>query len=95
MGDIKHEPLSDLDHPFNDVFDEVQALLKETPQAEVYFKFTCENCLSRQTFDVPNVLYKLGECEECGHITNVEKRGCNFTLIVTKGGKSERDSNGA
>jgi hypothetical protein len=28
--------------------------------------------------DVPNVFYKTGRCEECGHITNIKEDGCNY-----------------
>ena len=38
---MKHEPLSELDHPFDEVFESVQALQALTPDAKVYFKFTC------------------------------------------------------
>ena len=43
-----------------------------------YQKFTCENCGSRQTIDVPNTFYTSGQCEECKHVTDIKKRGCNF-----------------
>jgi hypothetical protein len=84
---LKHEPLSELDHEFHQTFRNATTILERDSGATVYFKWTCENCLSRQTFDVPNTLYKLGECEECGHVTNIERRGCNYLLIVTRGGK--------
>jgi len=41
----------------------------------VFFKWTCEKCGSRQTFPEPNTLYKNGKCEECKHITVIEKGG--------------------
>lgn len=77
----KHEPLSDLDHPFYEVFAQANEVIEKTG-GKVFFKFTCENCMSRQTFAEPNTLYKEGSCEECGHVTNVEKRGCGFLLHV-------------
>jgi hypothetical protein len=79
----KHEPLSELDHPFYEVYENVNDILEKNPGAEVFFKFTCENCMTRQTFDIPNTLYKEGKCEECGHVTNLERRGCNFLLHVS------------
>jgi hypothetical protein len=79
---MKHEPLSDLDHEFYEVHAQASELLEANPNANIWVKFTCENCMSRQTFDVPNTFYKEGKCEECGHITNLEKRGCGFLLHV-------------
>ena len=38
---------------------------------EVYWKFTCRNCRSRQTFDEPNALFLSGTCEACGAVTEV------------------------
>jgi hypothetical protein len=76
------QPLSDLDHPYLEVKETVDQILASTPNAAVYFKFTCEKCLTRQTFDVPNVLYLTGRCEECNHVTDIKKRGCNFMLHV-------------
>lgn len=71
------KPLSELDHPMKEVYENANRILRESG-GTVYFKFTCENCLTRQTFDKPNILYKEGKCEECGHVTNIELRGCNF-----------------
>lgn len=69
-----------LNHPFYEVYNQAQVLINEG--ATVHFKFTCDKCGSRQTFDEPNTLYKLGQCEECNHITNVEETGCGFLLIT-------------
>ena len=43
--------------------------------AEVFQKFTCEGCGSRQTMETPNVFYTSGTCEECGATTDIEARG--------------------
>lgn len=51
--------------------------------ATVYQKFTCEKCRSRQTIDTPNTFYATGQCEECKHITDIEKRGCNYVVIAS------------
>jgi PHP family Zn ribbon phosphoesterase len=45
----------------------------------VYFKWTCEKCGSRQTFEEPNTIFKYGKCEECGYITEIKKGG--FTVV--------------
>jgi hypothetical protein len=43
-------------------------------------KFTCGHCGARQTFDVPNIFYTSGKCEECEQITVLQKYG----LLVLK-----------
>ena len=49
---------------------------------EVFQKFTCEKCSSRQTIDEPNVFYTSGKCEECNHVTDIRKSGCNYLAIL-------------
>lgn len=51
--------------------------------ARVYFKFTCEACGERCTFNEPNSLYEQGECCECGHMTTVTKAGFSLLLSTT------------
>jgi hypothetical protein len=82
---VKFEPLSELDHPFEQILANADELIKAG--AEVHFKFTCENCRARQTFDVPNALYEEGKCEECGHVTNLRKRGGNYMVVASFGKK--------
>jgi rRNA maturation endonuclease Nob1 len=41
----------------------------------VYFKWTCEACRERVTFDEPNTLYEWGECASCGHRQEVTEGG--------------------
>jgi hypothetical protein len=53
--------------------------------AQVYQKFTCSSCGSRQTIDTPNVFYTTGRCEECGHITNIKADGCNYLVHAGPG----------
>lgn len=43
--------------------------------AIVFFKFTCEKCGARQTFEEPNTFFISGKCEECGHITEIHEGG--------------------
>lgn len=56
---------------------------------DFYQKFTCQGCGARQTMDQKNRLYTTGKCEECGHVTDIERAGCNYMLImkVQKGKK--------
>jgi len=47
----------------------------------VYQKFTCSLCNSRQTIEEPNKFYNVAKCELCGHISNIMETGCG--LIVS------------
>jgi hypothetical protein len=55
-------------------------------KATFYQKFTCENCLARQTMPTPNTFFELGICEECNHVTDIKKRGCNYMLVTSDPG---------
>lgn len=68
------------DHPLEDV---VKAAEAQAANGHSCFqKFTCEKCGSRQTMETPNVFYTSGSCEECGHVTDIKKKGCNFIMIT-------------
>jgi hypothetical protein len=64
-------------------FYEVAAAAEHSMQAgaTVYQQFNCAKCGIKQTMDTPNVFHKLGKCEECGHITDIEKDGCNYLCM--------------
>lgn len=70
--------------PRNGPFEEVVARADRlvAAGATVYFKFTCSNCGSRQTFDKPNSIYVEGICEECKATTDLRKDGCGFLLVA-------------
>lgn len=51
--------------------------------ATIFQKFKCAKCGTTQTFEIPNAFYKLGQCEECKHITNIVKDGCNYIAIYS------------
>jgi hypothetical protein len=70
------------DGPFYEIADEMQAQIELG--ATCYQKFTCLACQSRQTMDVPNVLYTTGRCQECDTITDLVVQGCGFMLIASK-----------
>ena len=67
------------DYPMEDVAYQAELLIREG--ATVYFKFTCDYCKSRQTFDEPNKLYTRGSCELCGKVTDLREKGCNYLVI--------------
>ena len=51
-------------------------------------KFTCEKCWQRIQVDEPNKLFVLGHCQHCNHVTDLAKSGCNYSLMVSAGGKT-------
>ena len=67
------------DYPFDEVCR--GAAEKIAHGGYAYQKYTCAKCKSRQTMDTPNVFHTFGRCEECGHITNIRKQGCNYLLV--------------
>lgn len=66
--------------PFYDAVQKAAEWLQKG--ATFHQKFTCENCGSRQTMSTPNKMYTTGQCEECGHVTDITKWGCNFMLVL-------------
>ena len=51
---------------------------------DVHQRFICEAC-GNDTLGIeePNTFYKYGQCDRCGHTTDLEKTGCNFCAILT------------
>lgn len=49
-------------------------------KVDVQFKFTCQWCGERCTFETPNQLFEDGECHKCGKITPVTMGG--FSLWI-------------
>lgn len=47
----------------------------------IFQKFTCAGCGQRLVIDIPNRLYTSGNCDKCGHVTDIQKQGCNYMLI--------------
>lgn len=46
----------------------------------VYQKWTCSGCGGRITANNPNTFTVTGHCEDCGHITDIAARGCNYLV---------------
>src|SRR5262245_39317988 len=74
------ETMSGHNHPFDEVAKLAHMRIMEGHT--IYQKFTCEKCGTRQTIDVPNTCYVYGSCEECRHITDIRKTGCNYMLVT-------------
>lgn len=73
------------DYPINECIEVANKYIENG--AKVYQKFTCDKCGSRQTMDEPNTFFKTGRCEACGHVTDIEKRGCNYMVHFQLGGE--------
>jgi hypothetical protein len=49
--------------------------------ATVYQKWTCGKCGARVTANNPNMLTMYGHHEDCGHVTDLVVRGCNYVAM--------------
>ena len=68
------------DYPFDEVCKAADKLVGEGH--DVYQKFTCSLCGSRQGMQTPNVFHISGKCELCGTITDIRAQGCNYMLVT-------------
>jgi hypothetical protein len=68
--------------------DECVAAAKEyvAEGALVFQKWTCDHCGERVTANAPNTFTEMGHHEDCGHWTNIRRKGCNYKLIWSIGG---------
>lgn len=48
----------------------------------IFQQFNCAHCGIKQTMEAPNLFFRSGKCEECGRITNIEKNGCNYMVVM-------------
>lgn len=60
----------------------------------IWQKWTCQHCGSRQTMAEPNLLFRSGNCQECGKTSTIEV--CGFMLaggdLVDEVAKSIREA---
>jgi hypothetical protein len=73
------------DYPIDECARVAAQYIKEG--ARVYQKWTCDGCGDRVTANQPNHWTELGHHEDCGHITNIKAKGCNYMLVWSKPGK--------
>jgi hypothetical protein len=66
-------------YPFDDVI--VNARQRMLDGWTIHLQFNCAKCGAKQTFAEENYLSKAGRCEECGHVTSLQKNGCNFMAM--------------
>ena len=67
------------DHPLMDCVKTAAPLVESG--ATIHQKFTCLACGARQTIAEANQFFTRGKCEECNHITDITKTGCNYMVI--------------
>ena len=77
--------MKQLDYPFAEVVAQGAQMIQAG--FNVHQKFSCARCGSRQTMAVPNMFFKLGDCEECGCQTDLVANGCNFIVIFSNDNK--------
>jgi hypothetical protein len=66
-------------YPWDEVIVEAERRLNKG--FNVYQQFNCAKCGAKQTMEVPNTFYRKGTCEECRHMTDIEKDGHNYMAI--------------
>jgi hypothetical protein len=66
-------------HPFDGVVADADKYIREG--WSIYQQFNCAACGTKQTMETPNRLYTKGTCEECGHVTDIRRDGCNYMLV--------------
>ena len=70
------------DLPFYKIAEQAEQLIEAG--ASIYFKFTCQHCGARQTFDEVNKLFTSGSCEECGEVTSLVENGCGYMVVFSR-----------
>lgn len=65
------------DFPFRQILQSVAVLISKGGMC--FQKWTCDGCGKRLTSETPNLFTLMGRCD-CGTITDLEKKGCNYML---------------
>lgn len=84
----EHSPLVEYrqvkHHPFHEVAENMTEQI--TKKNAICFQiWTCERCGARQQMERANAMFTEGVCENCEHVTNLERTGCNFLLMMPLG----------
>jgi hypothetical protein len=66
-------------HPFDQVAKNAEARMRDG--WTVYQQFNCAACGEKQTMPDANKFYAEGICEECKHVTDIKRDGCNFMAV--------------
>jgi hypothetical protein len=70
-------------HPFYACADAASRFIEKG--GTVYQQFLCAKCGSKQTIGEPNNFYTKGRCEECSHVTDIQRNGCNYMVTFGLG----------
>lgn len=73
--------------PFYEVAANAESKIKQG--WTIFQQFNCAGCGVKQTMPNANGFHKFGTCEECGHLTNIEKDGCNFMATMETNSPAE------
>lgn len=71
-------------HPFLEVVKGAEQRIKQG--WTVFQKFSCEKCMARLEMPEPNKFFTTGTCDQCGHLTDILKSGCNYAAIWSSAG---------
>ena len=69
-----------MDYPRDEIRRRAEEAMALIPNSRVYFKFTCQLCGERCTFNEPNMLYERGECCRCGVDQPVTQYGFSMEI---------------
>jgi len=73
-------------YPISECLHTIERLFRQHPHAAYFQKWTCGGCGRRITGNTPNMMFANGHCEECGHTTDLQKTGCNYSVHLAVGG---------
>ena len=79
------------DYPFAEVVRKARELTDRG--FDVHQKFSCANCNSRLTIGTPNVFHETGDCDQCGHVTDIKRKGCNY-LVMASTNRAQHEGTG-
>jgi hypothetical protein len=68
-------------HPIEDCIANANRLIRAGCQ--VMQQFNCAACGAKQTIEEINIFHTQGRCEECQHVTDMVKDGCNYLVIAS------------
>ena len=74
------------DYPIEECVRGAERLLSQHPGGAFFQKWTCGGCGRRVTGNTPNAFFVRGHCEDCDHVTDLEKAGCNYAFHYVIGG---------
>jgi hypothetical protein len=70
------------DYPIEDCAKALERVLAQHPGTVFHQKWTCARCGERVTAGEPNKLFTSARHEDCGHVTDITKTGCNYLLMM-------------